>query len=248
MVTQGYRSWGGGGVAANDQNLRNYYNQLDGVSNGLETTEACFNLDRQNYQKDKNCPSVGVTPFNGSCPAPSTKDPTRPLCIYPKNQLTAVGSIGELKDKDGNPVLNKYYYDPATGWLFLNVAQANKNAVGPSPLGACTGDPTNDPFFCPSKNTQESYYVCPAEGCWDYGLTLNVPDWKPQPSNCGDPYAKYGTPPTPTLDGELVAVGTTTPINRTEATCPPPPSSDCNGGEFPHYKPVAEPTGCITPQ
>jgi hypothetical protein len=239
VVTQGYRSWGGGGVAANDQNLRNYYNQLDGVSNGLTATDACFNLDRQNYQKNKNCPSVGVTPFNGSCPSPSTKDRTRPLCIYPKNQLMPAGSIDELKDASGNPVLTKYYYDHNTGWLFLNVAQTNKNAVGPSPLGACTGNATNDPYFCPSKNTQESYYVCPAEGCWDYGITLNDSTWKPQPSNCGDPYANYGTPQTPKLDGELVAIGTTTPINRTEG--------GGQGGAFPHYKPVAEPTGCITP-
>lgn len=240
-VTQGYRSWGGGGVAANDQILRNYYNQLDGQSNGLTATEACFNLDRQNYQADKNCPSVGVTPFNGSCPAPSTKDPTRPLCIYPKNTLTAAGSIGELKDAGGNPVLNKYFYDAATGWLFLNVAQTSKNAVGPSPLGACTGNAANDPYFCPSKNTQESYYVCPAEGCWDYGITLNDSKWSPRPSQCADPYQAYGTSPTPKLDGELVAVGTTAPpINRTE-----------DGGqseEFPHYKPAAEPTGCTTPQ
>lgn len=238
-VTQGYRSWGGGGVAANDQNLRNYYNQLDGSSNGLTGTEACFNLDHQNYVKDKNCPSIGVTPFDGSCPPPSAKDPSRPLCIYPKNSLSPADSITELTDS-GNPVLNKYYYDPTTGWLFLNVAQANRNAMGPSPLGACTGDTTNDPYFCPSKNTQESYYVCPAEGCWDYGITLNDSTWNPQPSECGDPYLKYGTPPTPALDGDLVTIGTTTPINRIE--------DQGQGGNFPHYKPVTEPTGCITPE
>ena len=112
--------------------------------------------------------------------------------------------------------------------------------MGPSPLGACRGDTTNDPYFCPSKNTQESYYVCPAEGCWDYGVTLNDSTWNPQPSECGDPYLKYGTPPTAALDGELVTIGTTTPINRIE--------DQGQGGNFPHYKPVTEPTGCVTPE
>jgi len=238
-VTQGYRSWGGGGVAANDQNLRNFYNQLDGASNELTATEACYNLDRQNYVKDKNCPSVGVTPLNGfTCDPPLQKDTTRGLCIYPKQTLEPANSLDELQvtPADGK---EKFYYDRTTGWLFLYVKQTNHNAMGPSPLAACTGNTNTDPFFCPSKNTQESYYVCPAEGCRDYGITLNDPSWKPLPSECADPYVKYGTPPTPKLDGELVAIGTTTAINRTE--------DGGQGGSFRHYKPVAEPTGCITP-
>jgi hypothetical protein len=248
-VTQGYRSWGGGGVAPNDQNLRSYYNQLDGASNGLTGTEACFNLDHQNYQKDKNCPSVGVTPLTGfTCAGNNgfpggndeTKDTMRELCLYPKNSLMPADSIDELKDQNGNPVLNKYYYDPTTGWLFLNVAQTNHNAIGPSPLGACTGDTASDPYFCPSQNTKESYYVCPPEGCWDYGITLNDSSWQPMPSACGDAYFEYGTPPTPTQDGELVAVGSSTAVDRTE--------DGGQGGKFPHYKPASEPSGCITPK
>jgi len=68
---------------------------------------------------------------------------------------------------------------------------------------------------------------------------LNDQTWTPKPSNCPDPYVKYGTPSTPTLDGKLVAASGGAVVNRTE-------DGGLNG-QFPHYKPVAEPTGCITP-
>ncbi len=239
-ITQGYRSWGGGGVDPTDQELRKAYNQLDGQANGLTSKEACFNLDRQNYKKDKNCPSVGVIPVptSGTCPTGSHKDSNRSLCIYDKATLTPANSISELTS-NGKPVLDKYFYDPSTGWLFLYVAQVRPNATGPSPLGACTGDSSTDPYFCPSKNGGESYYVCPAEGCQDYGIVLNDSTWSPLASKCPDPYVTYGTPATPTLDGNLVASSGGTVVNRTE--------DGGAGGQFPHYKPVAEPTGCITP-
>jgi hypothetical protein len=240
-VTRGYRSWGGGSVVASDSALRLAYNQLDGQSNGLKPTEACFNLDKQNYVKDQNCPAQGVFPqLNGVCPAGSTADPDkRPLCFYPTTSMTSVASLGALT-ANGQPVLDKYFYDPATGWMFLNVAQARPNATGPSPLGACTGvttGPNADPYFCPSQNGGESYYVCPPEGCWDYGIVLNDPKWDPKASACPDPYVTYGTPATPALDAKLVVAGN--PVTRA-----------VDGGlnsMFPHYLSLNQPASCASP-
>lgn len=238
-VTRGYRSWGGGSVEADDPALRLAYNQIDGQSNGLKPTEACFNLDHQNYVKDQNCPAQGVFPkINGQCPAGSNPDPTRALCFYPTTSMTAATAITDLT-VNGQPVLDKYFYDPTTGWMFLNVAQARPNATGPSPLGACTGvttGPNADPYFCPSQNGGESYYVCPAEGCWDYGIVLNDSTWAPAASACPDPYMTYGTPATPPLDAKLVVAGNA--VTRS-----------VDGGlnsQFPHYVPVNPPASCST--
>jgi hypothetical protein len=240
-LTRGYRSWGGGSVEAEDNVLRLAYNQIDGQSNGLKSTEACFNLDHQNYVKDQNCPAQGVFPkINGSCPPGSNPDPTRALCFYPTTSMTAL-SGDNVKPSDltvnGQPVLDKYFYDPATGWMFLNVAQTRPNATGPSPLGACTGA-NGDPYFCPSQTGGESYYVCPAEGCWDYGIVLNDSTWKPAPSACPDPYLTYGTPSTPSLDAKLVVAGNS--VTRA-----------VDGGlnsKFPHYIPLNPPASCATPR
>ncbi len=238
-VTRGYRSWGGGSVEADDTALRLAYNQIDGQSNGLKPTEACFNLDHQNYVKDQNCPAQGVFPkINGQCPAGSNPDPTRALCFYPTTSMTAATAITDLT-VNGQPALDKYFYDPATGWMFLYVAQARANATGPSPLGACTGvttGPNADPYFCPSQNGGESYYVCPAEGCWDYGIVLNDSTWTPAASACPDPYMTYGTPATPALDAKLVVAGNA--VTRS-----------VDGGlnsQFPHYVPVNPPASCST--
>ena len=250
-VTRGYRSWGGGGVDATDPLLRPAYNQLDGQSNGLTDKEACFNINHQNYKKNKNCPSVGIFPMlDGTCPADPdvTKDTTRKLCIYAKKPMKPVvadatcitPSPSCLVKKDGTPVLDKFFYDPTTGWLFMNLAQIRPNALGASPLGACTGNKATDPYFCPSQNGGESYYVCPAEGCWDYGIQLDDPTWAPAASSCPDPYAKYGTPPTPVLDGKLVSVADGSDVTRTQ-----------DGGvdsKFPHYLATTEPSDCKTPK
>ncbi len=242
-VTQGYRSWGGGGVDASDTLIRTAYNQIDGQSNGLTSTEACFNLDKQNYVQDQNCPAVGVYPrINNQCPAGSVQtDPSRELCFFPKNTLSKANALTDLT-ANGKPVLDKYFYDPATGWLFLNVAQNRPNATGPSPLGACTGG-ASDPYFCPSKTGGESYYVCPAEGCWDYGIVLDDPTWNPAASACPDPYVTYGTPPTPPLDAKMV-LATDSSINVIRV------QEGGVGNNFPHYKPAndpPEPPGCTTP-
>ncbi|MDO8430827.1 MAG: hypothetical protein Q7S58_00305 [Candidatus Binatus sp.] len=242
-VTQGYRSWGGGGVDPADQLIRTAYNQLDGQANGLTKTESCFNIDHQNYVKNQTCPSVGVFPLlSDTCPAGADKkDTTRKLCIYSKKTLEEADSTCTNPSclvSGGKPVLDKYFYDPTTGWLFFNVAQTRANALGPSPLGACTGA-TTDPYFCPSKTGGESYYVCPAEGCFSYAVTLNDPSWAPAASNCPDPYVAYGTPATPTLDGKLVSVIDSSTVTRVQDAG--------KDGKFPHYNPAAEPKDCVTP-
>ena len=234
-ITQGYRSWGGGEVEPTDAALRSYYNQLDGVSNGLTSDEYCFNLDHQNKRDLTTCPSVGVTPYTGTCPAGSTKDPNRDLCVYPKQQLTAATAIdcsdtvtNCLTNTNGTPNLNKYFYDPGTGWLFFYVAQIRPNATGqnggPAPLGSCTGNTATDPFFCPSQNGGESYYVCPPEGCWDYSVALKDDNYSPEPSACGAPYPTYAQD-TPVLEGQLAQA--TTPVTRAV--------DGGVGGNFPHY-------------
>jgi len=241
-VQRGYRSWGGGSVVAEDKDLRLAYNQIDAQANGLKSTEACFNLDKQNYVKDQNCPAKGVFPrLNGTCPAGSNQDdPARQLCFYPTTSMSPANAITDLS-VNGQPVLDKYFYDPATGWMFLNVAQNRPNATGPSPLGACTGattGPNADPYFCPSQNGGESYYVCPAEGCWDYGIVLNDSTWKPAPSSCPDPYVTYGTPSTPPLDAKLVVASDSSNVTRAQ-----------DGGlnqKFPHYLSLNPPASCST--
>jgi hypothetical protein len=237
-VTQGYRSWGGGGVDATDPLLRPYYNQLDGKSNGLKDDQYCFNLDHQNPKDLTYCPSVGVTPalpISPNCPAGSIVDSTGKLCIYPKQQLTAAIAIdcsdtvnNCLTNTDGTPNLDKYFYDPNTGWLFFYVAQIRPNATGPNggpaPLGSCSGNTATDPFFCPSQNGGESYYVCPPEGCWSYSVALNDPNYSPEPSACDDPYPTYAQD-TPVLEGQLAQAGT--PVTRVV--------DGGVGGNFPHY-------------
>src|SRR5262245_60696957 len=69
------------------------------------------------------------------------------------------------------------------------------NEVGPSPLGSCKRDGTGDDS-CPFKNKQESYYSCPAQGCWVYVVRLNDPDYQPIASNC-TPYETYAQDPPP---------------------------------------------------
>ena len=253
-ITRGYRSWGGGGVDPTDPLLRPFYTQLDGQSNGLNKSEQCFNLDHQNRDNLKTCPSVGVMPVpaDGKCPPPSSKSTSRSLCIFPTTPLTKAEVIDctpqnqNCLNNNGTPQLDKYLYDNKSGWLFLYVAQTKENATtktgGTAPLGSCTGTKSSDPFFCPSKASKagsESYYVCPPEGCWSYSIKLDDGTYTPQPSACLNPYG--GNPdysqPTPLLEGQL-AEGTS-PVTRIV--------NGGTNGKFPNYRPTAEPNTCKTP-
>jgi hypothetical protein len=198
----------------------------------------------------ETCPSVGVTPLpdSGTCPAGSSKEAFRRLCIFPKTTLTKADVIDctpqakNCLNNNGTPQLDKYFYDNKTGWLFLYVAQTSPNAStktgGTAPLGSCTGDTKTDPFFCPSQTGADSYYVCPPEGCWSYSIQLSGA-YAPQPSACLPPYG--GNPDysqaTPILEGQL-AEGIN-PVTRIV--------DGGTNGKFPNYRPTAEPNTCKTP-
>ncbi len=183
------------------------------------------------------CPANGITLASQGCPTGTTmaKDNRGQMaCVYPTDTLTAATSLSDITNTDGTyKNLDKYYYDSATGWLFLYVAQQDGNAVGPSPLANCKDQATPDPS-CPNNANGETYYVCPAEGCRDYVITVTDPNYAPGVSTCPDPYSSttnFGAPePTPLYHLTTVE-DTTTPVERN-------PVSDPN---FPHYTPVNAP-------
>ncbi len=260
MITQGYKSWGGGTFEPTDLELRKYFNNLSGLA---RPTQSCFNLDAQNTGNmgSDGCPTDGVSlRINGTCPAGTdqiTDQQGQPACLYPKKTLDKtkdlVGSLSDMTTDhklNGKPDLSKYFYDPSTGMLYLWIAQTDANAVGPSPLGNCTGA-ANDPPFCPQNangvSTGESYYNCPAQGCRTYRITLNDPSYKPGRSTCpvfgaaGDAQGWLtGTggatwPAPPENEPVLVYVGTKNKVARTS----PAPNP------LPHYAPASEPS-CAT--
>lgn len=215
QISRGYRTYGGGNVEANST-LAPYWSPI-----------ACGSLDYLLVPDKSNtmppvCPSVSAT---GSPIIPLTEvDPMPPDGTRNISEMTTNGEL------NGPPILDKYFYDSTNGWLFLWVRQDEPNAQGPSPLGNCTGSP-NDPSYCPGKTTDESYYVCPAQGCATYRITQMDPNYIPGASNCGDPYSPaqgYSWPGGPPSQNTLVLAGTTSP----------PVAQNPQGGlgnKFPHY-------------
>ena len=129
--------------------------------------------------------------------------------------LSSAGSISALTDSNGNPVLDKYYYDTNTGYLWLNVVQDEPNAQGPSPIGSCdpnfdNGHPDPDCRY----SHGESYYVCPKNGCIIYTIAMNDPNYTPgpSPSSVVLPPAAANLKPAPSHPNELVMHGTSTVI------------------------------------
>jgi hypothetical protein len=118
----------------------------------------------------------------------------------------AVGKITDLTNPDGTPKdLNGFFYDATNGMLFFYITQDKTNAFGPSPLGSCIdptkmtpspGDPTSNDPSCPDLAHMENYYACPAQGCQDYVVKLDVPDsqYSPGPSTCGLPPGQQWSP------------------------------------------------------
>ncbi len=205
-ITRGYRTYGNGD--STDPQLTKEWIQLNNqylgvVQPGL-ANNTCYNLDQQ-LAKNKlpnNCPARGLIPRpnSGVCPPGTTpgsgKVPMNGVnvdvfwCLYPTTTLTPLTAPATLADMttnklpNGPPNLDKYFYDSTTGMLYLWVRQTDRNANGPSPLGNCTGNPATDPFFCTSRTTKESYYVCPPEGCSTIRVKLNALNYLPGKSNC----------------------------------------------------------------
>jgi hypothetical protein len=198
-----------------------------------ESPTECKNLD-----PERGCPAHGIILKGSSaCPSGTTQDTDRDaqtVCVYPKSNLTAAASISDLT-KDGKPVLDKFFYDSATGMLFFNVVQDSPNAFGPSPLGDCKEDGTGD-ASCPKILEGESYYACPPQGCIDYVVRLNDANYKPGPSKC-TPYPTYETPE-PKPEFKLVYKGTTTAVEFVQ--------KNGKDNKFPHYEAKTAPTCPIT--
>lgn len=213
-ISRGYKSWGGNGVSRNNPALFPYFNYLENKRPG----QSCFNLDHQNAQNlvpGTGCPAEGVMPVPASgCPAGSTEDGG--LCVFPRAELQPAASIAELTQPDGTPAgLDKYFFDAKTGMLFFYVQQDSPNARGGSPLGSCRGQPDDDPA-CPGAGELETYYSCPPQGCINYSVVLNDPNYTPGPSNCdqragGSIYGADGTGgytlPEPLITNRLAYVG-----------------------------------------
>jgi len=219
-ITKGYRSYGGGNVVISPKN--------DALAKYWSGELACNLLDSQMAVAAK-APNV----MPATCPAKSaTGSPVVKLNEIKPFDIAALTSDGKL---NGPPVLNNYTYDKTNGWLFLWVAQTEPNATGPSPLGNCTGNPASDPYFCPSKTTKDSYYVCPAEGCPTYRIVLSDTNYVPGISQCGDPYSAsqgYEWPGPPEKDNKpfvntLVLAGTKTEVDQK--------AEGGKNNKFPHY-------------
>jgi hypothetical protein len=183
------------------------------------------------------CPANGITLNTSSCPTGTTSitdNRGQKACLWPTDTLVAANSLSEITNADGTYVskpdgnnrtgLDKYYYDAATGWLFLYVAQTDPNPDGPSPLANCKDQATPDPS-CPNNSNGETYYVCPPEGCKDYVITVTDTNYKPGVSNCPNPYTSGFAAPEPTPAYHLVrSDSTSTTVVRNPIS-----------GDFPHY-------------
>jgi G8 domain len=197
------------------------------------------------------CPANGITLASQGCPSGTTMGTDtnkQAVCVYPTDTLVSTANLSDITNPDGTynstPDMNgrtgldKYYYDPTTGWLFLYVAQQDANPVGPSPLGSCKDAATPDPS-CPNNANGETYYVCPPEGCRDYVITVTDSSYKPGVSTCPDPYAAGFGAPEPTPLYHLTLAGTTTTVVRDPILNPPMAP---NMGVFSHYAPNAATT------
>ncbi|MGH8426448.1 MAG: G8 domain-containing protein [Gammaproteobacteria bacterium] len=184
VITRGYKSYVGGNTWQQDPELLKYWTPLD-----------CNNLDANNKA---NIPWHG-NDFQGTCPS------------APTTALNPATAIGELTNPNHSPDLKKFYYNPTTGMLYLNVAQVEPNPVAPSPTGSCANG--NDDPSCPDVAAGESYYACPKEGCPIYTIAETDPNYVPGPSsNCTPAVADLK--PAPANQNKLVVYGTNTVIQR----------------------------------
>jgi hypothetical protein len=247
-ITRGYKSYGQLDGNERDTQLQLYWNKLRERYQDQSGLQNCHNLDdlerqtptspSRNLDPVTGCPANGITavPEKG-CAPPSVKMTWKDLnspsgestgCVFPKQTLSRVDDISKL-------TTDTYFYDEALGLLYLYVAQGEPNASGPSPLGSCRGG-ANDDASCPFKNHGESYYSCPAQGCWVYMVRLNDPSYRPIASNCA-PYETYAQDSPPQTS--FLADKSTTPGTKAERVF-----GTGVGNKFPHYQPSQEPAFC----
>jgi len=145
----------------------------------------CNGLDNQyGYPSGYNLPNLAL------CPDPSLDTNKADVIPPTPTQLTQVSTLDQLTP-------STYFYDQASGLLFLDVQQSSVNGDssfnngkggGPSPLGDCGGQ-TPD-AACPGY----SFYSCPSGGCELYMVTVNPSAYAYDPTTVGmscNPYPTY---------------------------------------------------------
>ena len=220
-IKRGYKSYYNSTVWLDDPQLQNYWTKLD-----------CTNLDASN---PANLPTY-ATGGMGYCPGGAV------------STLTAAPDMASLTNPDGTPNLQKYYYNPATGYLWLNIVQQTPNPIGSSPTGSCDSTydgGTPDPA-CPDTAAGETYYACPKDGCIDYTIAVSSSTsytYTPGPSTGRpDPASLVAPPPASTSSqNQLVLYGTGTIVTR--QTTPP---LDKLG--VPYYTATNAPNACTVTQ
>ena len=253
-ITRGYKSWGGNGVALNNTDVQRDFNFLS----GRYKSQNCLNLDWQqadNMAPGTGCPANGIIPVpaSGTCPAGSSPDKDvnqQDVCVFPKTTLTAAASIAEITQANGEPAAyDKFFFDNANGMLFFNVKQDAPNAPGVAPIGSCRGTPDDDPA-CPGKDELETYFPCPAQGCTNYSVELNDPNYTPGPSACGGNEVLYGADgrggysapdPQTTNPNRLGYVGESGPASIVEANLN---MNKVGSDYFTHWTPTRAPASC----
>ncbi|MGA7964737.1 MAG: hypothetical protein WCB49_02365 [Gammaproteobacteria bacterium] len=196
MIKRGYKTYKGGLVWEAGDLLKYWTNW-----------PKCQNIDGNSLV---NIPWSGDN-FTPGCPAGPPNDPNYPAVMT----LHSVASTSGLMNK-GTPVLDAFYYNPSTGYLYLNIAQEEPNPIGPAPVGSCNADGSGNPA-CPDIKHGETYYACPKNGCIIYTIALTD-----DANYTYTPGASVGAPlatnlkPAPSNPNQLVVHGTNTIIQRTE--------------------------------
>ncbi|MGH8270900.1 MAG: hypothetical protein ACRESG_01075, partial [Gammaproteobacteria bacterium] len=209
-IQRGYKTYGNGSLAVNSPFDSGKTNNISKYWTDWSSTKTkCYTMDDLNYD---NVPWKKNN-LVAACPAYDTE--------HPLLRLKAVSSIDKLQTKNGDgtytPVLDAYYYDPATGYLWLNIVQQNPNPAGPSPLGSCDPDVVGaniDPS-CPDTAHGESYYACPTAGCIVYTIEVknsSAYTYVPGPSTGQPKAADLVAPPPTAAQNKLVLYGTNTVV------------------------------------
>lgn len=201
-IDRGYKAYRGGSITFAPQYANGDTNHmLDYWTDWAPPVydPGCFNIDDSNRN---NVPHDGKP---AGCPGYNADHPLR--------HLTKVSSIDALYT-NGKPNLDVYYYNPATGYLWFNLAQDEANPIGPSPTGSCdsaedggVADPT-----CPLTQHGESYYGCPKTGCIIYSIAVtgdSAYTYAPGPSTGAPAAASLAPPPSTSqsADNQLVVAG-----------------------------------------